>query len=397
MTILSLVGVLLGLAILPFIARGLTMGRFLLIVTLLLMHVSASMAYYLYSHGNPADTYFYYHSDAYFRRVSWTDLSTALVGQFVQSLKHRLGATYLDCFMIFQAFGFWGLMILMRTFDEIQVKLRTPATLLPMYILFIPSLHFWTSAIGKDSLVFLAVALCTWAVIDFRNRLVYVGAGILLMVLVRPHIALATLIALSLATLLHREVGFGRKILLLVLALVGLSLLLGAVETTFSVDLTDASSVHDFFERRAAAEAADRGGMSISDAPYLVRLLSLLFRPLFFDASTVFGFVSSVENIGSIFLCGFLIWHRSDVIFLVRRVFFIRFVLVFTILMIALLSIFNYNVGLGLRQRMMFVPGLFSLFVAVWAMRESRSASAQQSINTAVRTQAHRAASTTGY
>lgn len=397
MTILSIVGVLLGLAIIPFIARGLTMGRFLLIITLLLIHVGASIGYYLYSLSNPADALFYYHGDAYFRRVSWTGLNTALVGNIVQLLKHGLGATYLDCFMIFQAFGFWGLTILMRTFDEIHMKLRTPSTLLPMYILFLPSLHFWTSAIGKDSLTFLAVGLCAWAVIDFRKRLVYFGAGIVLMMLIRSHIALTILIALSFSTLLHREVDFGRKILLLVLALAGSSLLLGAVETTLNFDVRDASSVGDFFERRAAAEAADRGGMSISDAPYFVRLFSLLFRPLFFDTSSLFGYVTSVENMGSLLLFGFLVWHRSDVIFLARRVFFIRFVLVFTILMIMLLSMFNYNVGLGLRQRMMFIPALFSLFVAVWAMRESRSTAAQQSINTAVRAHAHRAASPTGY
>ena len=49
---------------------------------------------------------------------------------------------------------------------------------------------------------------------------------------------------------------------------------------------------------------------------------------------------------------------------LTRQVFFIRFALVFSIIITLTLALVYYNVGLGLRQKMMIMPGLLVFFAA---------------------------------
>jgi hypothetical protein len=66
----------------------------------------------------------------------------------------------------------------------------------------------------------------------------------------------------------------------------------------------------------------------------------------------------------------YFLFRWREVIDLYRKVFFIRFSAVLTLSLILLLAIVNYNVGLGLRERTMFLPPLLSIFVAVWAFRQ---------------------------
>jgi small-conductance mechanosensitive channel len=104
-----------------------------------------------------------------------------------------------------------------------------------------------------------------------------------------------------------------------------------------------------------------------------VRLLSLLFRPLFLDAQGAFGLIASLENVFIIVLLVTLFRNFGQLMRMIRQVFFIRFAAVFALILIVLLSLVYYNVGLGLRQKIMFMPALLTMFVAVLAVRRSET------------------------
>jgi hypothetical protein len=298
-------------------------------------------------------------------------LNTVFVGKAVQGLKHGLGATYFDCFMIFQAFGTWGIVILMRTFREIHEKTQTEETNLPLYLLFLPSIHFWTSAIGKDAPVFFAVALCTWSVLKISRRRISFLISITLMALCRPHIALAAGLSIALASLIHGQFSLGRKILLLGFSVLCAGVLLSAVRSSFGVDVTNPASLSQFFEGRGAAEAYDTATTRLGSS-FLLRLFSLLFRPFFFDAKNAFGVIASIENIGSVVLFLYLVMHIASVFHLSKKVLFVRFCFIMLVVLSYILSVLNYNVGLGLRERVMMIPPLLCLFVATSAFVQLR-------------------------
>jgi hypothetical protein len=349
------------------------MGRLLAALSLMVLHLVAALWYYRYVQFNTADTYFYYYTPANFAHVGF-GIGTVFVVKTTQFLKMDLGATYLDCFMMFQAFGFWGLMILMRLFQEIHIKTQTPESVLPIYLLFLPSIHFWTGAIGKDAPLLFAVCLSTWAVMNLSNRMIAFLTGLLVMVLFRAHIAMITVVALAVAALMHGRMTIGRKAMLLIVLVAGAGVLVNAVNSSLTIDVTSAGSVSNFFTERDNIAATATGGTSIGNAAFPIRLFTLLFRPLFIDAGGLLGFVTSLENLGSIALFGFLIIQRKTVRALYKRVFFVRYTLAMSIILILLLALINYNVGLGLRQRVMIMPPLFALLVATWALRPRRVA-----------------------
>jgi hypothetical protein len=104
-----------------------------------------------------------------------------------------------------------------------------------------------------------------------------------------------------------------------------------------------------------------------------MKVVSLLFRPLFFDAHGIMGVIASAENVSVIALFLYCVAQWRDIAHLVRRVLFVRFSLIFAFILLFLMSVLYYNVGLGLRERVMAYPMIYCTIVALWSLRQKRS------------------------
>jgi hypothetical protein len=365
-------GILLSFLSMAIVWRQLTINRLLVCTLLMILHIFAAVDYYQFSLTAVADSSQYYF-DYYHLSTHRFELGTVGLLNLVQVLKSN-GATYLDCFMLFQVFGFAGMMIMVRVFQDIEAYVQVPEGRSYLILLFLPTLNFWTAAIGKDAPLFFAISLCTFAMLSLRKRLFLFCLSLSVMVLFRAHIALMAATALAGAAIFERSVSTGRKLALFAFALLGIWFTAGAVQTTFGVDATSVSDVSDFLNTHNGINATQGGTTAMGDAPIPVRVVSLLFRPLFFDAHGLMGIVPSFENVGVIIAFIYVIVHWRDVALLARRVFFIRFALFFAFMILLGLTLIYYNVGLGLRERIMSFPMIFSLLVALWSMRRKRAA-----------------------
>ena len=142
------------------------------------------------------------------------------------------------------------------------------------------------------------------------------------------------------------------------------------VESTFQVQVSNPDSVSDFFVRKNAVFSTLEGGTAVRDASYPFRLFSLMFRPFFIDANGSFAVIASFENAIMLVMIAFMAWNWRECLRLVHSVYFLKFVLVFACLLAALLAFVYYNVGLGLRQKIMIMPALLCFFVAQWAYHQ---------------------------
>lgn len=368
MTPIGVVGFLLSVASIGIIFGRMTTQKLLVSVLLLLVHVAASLYFYNYSLSASADASAYYF-DTYNIGSGPFELGTAFVTQMCHVLKVSFGASYIDCFLLFQAFGFAGQMILLRTFDEIESAIGVPQYRGYWALLFLPSVNFWTSAIGKDAPMFFATALCSWSVLRFRSRFLFFCISMAVMILFRAHIALMAVVALAGMSTFAKSVSLGRKAGFLALGLTGIWLTSGAVESTLGVDPTNPSSIGDYLDQQNTIFAGVSGTTSIGTATFPVRLLSLLFRPFFFDASGAMGIIASIENAAFVMACLYMVAHLRDVMHLIQRVPFVRFVALFATILIFGLTLVYYNVGLGLRERVMVYPMVFALLVSLWSLR----------------------------
>jgi hypothetical protein len=272
---------------------------------------------------------------------------------------------------LFQAVGFIGIVILTRTVAHVQHEYDLSYTKLSLLIFFLPSMYFWTCAIGKDAPLFFASSLAAWAMLKLSSRWIWFALAILVMVAFRPHIAMVATISLMLSLFLDRRYDIVPRMIFIGIALVSCTFLLSAVGNTYRFNATDANSVADFFASQSNMSILAPGSTTV-EGNFVTRLLSLLFRPMFFDAIGLFGLISSVENL--LFVAGFayIIMNFRGLIRWFGTGLFPKYCFFFTVILTMLLAQVYYNVGLGLRQRVMIYPTLLPILVAAWAIARAR-------------------------
>ena len=199
----GLIGILLCLAALP-IFRPRSSADVLLFFVLLALHVAASVAFHQYALTTPADAALYYLDTTGLRRADFT-LGTVFTIKLVQFLKASMGGTYLDYFLLFQAVGFWGILLLQRCIEHAERAFGNGPIRAPYWVLFLPGLHFWTGAIGKDAPLVFAISLAIYATVRLSTRALWFGTALFIMVLFRPHIALLAAAALACASFFGSE------------------------------------------------------------------------------------------------------------------------------------------------------------------------------------------------
>lgn len=360
-------GIILGLCAIILVAqREAGISRLALVLTIAAVQTAISVYFYYWALENSNDSSTYYY-DPYDWYRDGFGLNTQFVIWVVQSLKEMFGGSFLDYFLLFQGSGTWGVVLLLKVFESIFKATGSDLPRPVVLMLFLPGIHFWTSFIGKDGFLFLAAAMTVWAAINIGRRWLVFAAGLSLMILFRPHIALLAVASLALAIMMDKRTTPSAKLALTALALGGLAVAASSIESTFNLDVTNTDSVTDFISRQATVGAKDEGGTAASIGPYPLRVLSLLFRPFFFDASGINGLIASFENLVLLIMCGYLAVHGRVFAAMFRHSMPVRYSLIFAVAVIALLAMVYYNVGLGLRQKMMMMPGLLTVFAATMA------------------------------
>ena len=368
MTLLGFVSILLGLLSAKFAMIERTRLQVYAFAVLYVAHLAATLVYfgYVQSQGGDSELYYFDELDFYNRGFA---LGTGVLIYFVQTLKLWIGGSYLDYFMMFHAIGFCGVALLMRVFEEIYLSMGTERPPYILLLLLLPSIQFWTCAIGKDAPLFTAVSLCLWAAINLRRRYWALAFAIGLMVLIRPHIALVAVMASALALLF--DTGFSRwtRTGLLLVALVAGAFAVATIQSALRLDLTDADSISTFLEIRDNVAQSAAGGNTSVQGSFGFRLFSLLLRPFFFDVEDAFGYIASIENAILLLLFMVIGFRFPTFVALFRRSPFVRFAATMLVGITIVLALSYYNVGLGLRQRTMFLPSLLALLVIISAVR----------------------------
>jgi hypothetical protein len=374
MTGVGVFGILLGFVAFAWFSGRKDNRALALFLVITIIHVLSAYAYFQFVQVNDADTKLYYF-DLYDFYANGFGLGTMFIVYVTQSLLEFFGGTYLDYFFLYQALGLWGIALVMRSLEEVATSLNTQMPPFILLLIFLPGMYFWTSAIGKDAPLFLACALAVWSCLRISSRWVWFAVAIALMVLIRAHVALLTVVALSLALVLGRGVPTAVRMLLVGAASVASVFLFGTLQAELQVDLTSIDSVASFVEQQT--DSATRGvDQTLQQAAFPVKLFSLLYRPLFFDTGGLFGLVASFQNVVMIMITVLLARHWRIWMELFRGSFAIRFATIHFAALFFMLAFMYYNVGLGLRQREMATPALLITISAVWMVAQLRSRTA---------------------
>ncbi len=367
MTIVGLLVIIFGLMLSFAFAIG---SRAPICVFLYLYHTTASFLYWLYSLTDAADSVGYYTAP---HVPSEIKPGTHFVTWLTVELRNALDASYLDLFMVFQLAGYIGIVVLFHlcrsTVRQGQDNDDTPPYLVYLLIL-LPGLHVWTSAIGKDSLIFLGISFVLWGAARRGFGLLLIALGLALCAMIRPHIASLLAASCGAALALSRGVPLYWRVSVLALLSVALWFGLPQLEEFLKVDEFNATNMVEYVEQRQGRNLGGGSSVAIADYSLPYQMFTFLYRPLFIDANGVLGLVVSFEN---------LIYLAISVAYLPRAIglvikgedsFFLRFNFLNWLLGAMILASSTSNLGLAIRQKTMLAPSL--IVVALIAYARSR-------------------------
>lgn len=243
-------------------------------------------------------------------------------------------------------------------------------------VFLLPSILYWPSSLGKDAWVFFASSIVACGAASVARRRLLSGIaclalGLALVSVVRPYVAALMAVALAAALAL---VALGARIAarpgvlvsLAVTAVMGFFLLTSATESLLGGSLAETrfDELTDFYEQRRSSIA---GGSRV-ELPVVYSLLgpayalvTVLLRPLPFEAHNAQALVSSLETLGWLAL---MIARRRRFAGRLREAWrhpLVGFALVYTVAMI-LAQTTTGNLGIIARQRVQFLPFLWMLF-----------------------------------
>lgn len=280
------------------------------------------------------------------------------------------GPTFVGGFLVFSWLGFWGAVLCTRA-----VRMAAPQVDAYRYsalLLFLPSVLFWPSSIGKESLALAGIGVCVYgaARVYTKRHLGYVtvAAGLGFLLLIRPNVAALVAAALIAGMALgrgERQVKAGRLRTVLALGVLAVAgyLVVTKAASSFGVNDLSVSGVQGTLDE--AARRSTQGGSEFTPARVRTPLdlpwaaVTVLFRPLPYEAHNLQSLIASAEGTFLLLLSGWLVtrerWRRALRPALRNRLVVASFV--FTLAFVLAFSSFG-NFGILARERTQVLPFL---------------------------------------
>lgn len=332
---------------------------------LYLWHTLLSVVYlgYVINFGGDAIMYF---------RSSFSDdlefsFGTLGVRFVVSFLSQGFGLSFLGCSLVFQLFGFIGLLAFDGGLREVTRDKSRNIRLLATLIVFLPSVSFWSSGLGKDALSFCAMGLALWAALSLKRRWWLLTVAVLLMLLVRPHMAGMLGLGLAGSFVFQRGIPLPQRVVLGGIALAAAFFLvpLGLNYAGVGED-AGAEDVMQYIEGRQGHNLKGGGAVDISSMSPPVQMFTYLFRPTLIEARNLFSLAAALDNTILLFLFvagGWALIKKPLPAHLLAHN--RMFLWIYSLSAWLILAMTTANLGIALRQKWMFAPMLIFLLISV--------------------------------
>jgi hypothetical protein len=279
-------------------------------------------------------------------------------------------------FFIFATVAFLGQLLLYSAFRR-----AVPGARLGWYaigVLLLPSMVFWPSSIGKESLMIFFIGIAAYGsarlLTEYRIRWVLVAAaGMAGAAAIRVHIAALLAASITVAMVLGKaprvRVAPVRRLGFAAVAAAGLVVAVTTASLQFGIDLSSASSDVDPFIQELQRNTQQGGSAvegqairSLADVP--AGVMRVMFRPLPNEATSAQGWASALESVALLLIVILLLPAMVRHVGRLRNYPYLLFSLVFSVgFIIGFSTIFN--LGILARQRTQMLPFFVALLVGL--------------------------------
>ena len=294
-------------------------------------------------------------------RMSDFEIGTRAIESIAGIFTNGFGLSYLGVFMVFNIFGSIGLLAVDASLRHATVDKSGFIKFMALLTVLLPSMSYWSGALGKDSIAFMSTGLLLWASIDLKQRYKLFLIAFFLMFIVRPHIAGFMLIAYYLSLLINKNLPILKKFFYLSILLFVLIIIIPIVlEYVGFSEIISIESLKEYINRRASYNLRGGGSIDISSMSFFLKLFTYLFRPLPYEAHSLLSLISSIDNL---FLLFIFILSLFSLLKLKKEKFTLNhskenrwFLLIFSVTTFIMLSDITSNLGISVRQKWMFLP-----------------------------------------
>jgi len=294
-----------------------------------------------------------------------------------------LGLSYFTGTIMYCLLGFIGL----TYFYLIAEKLIPYNSKFKNYYLFpglfyLPNLHFWSCAVGKDTLLFFCIAIFMYGTVKPMKRIPMIVLGLTLAYFVRPHMAFFMLIAYGLAYFSTTKISFFQRVLFFGL-MIGISIaILPSVMKFTKVEEATVQSFDEFSELKSGLLSRTNVGsaIDISSYPFPLKVFTFLYRPLFFDANGIPALLASLENL-LLLILSYRVLRNKPILTFRKAPFVIQGMVYFLIIGTLAFSQSLGNLGIMIRMRNMFLPGLLIFFLWSFSYQKQMALDRKKAIN----------------
>lgn len=278
-----------------------------------------------------------------------------------------LGLSYLTGTLLYSLIGFVGLLFFYITALKIIPMNSTfkGYTLFPL-LFFLPNLHFWSCGVGKDTLLFFAIGAFVYGLLQPSKRIILLVLALLLSYLIRPHITLFMVVAFGLAYMMSSKVSVIKRFFFMTILLgIGVAILPTVLEFA-KIEEATVESFDNFSDKKSSVLSRGNTGsrIDISSYPFPVKVFTFLFRPLFFDINGIPALLASFENL-LLLVLSYRVFRYKPWETFKNSPYLIKGLMLFLVIGTLAFSQSLGNLGIMIRMRNMFLPGL--LIYILWA------------------------------
>jgi hypothetical protein len=242
-------------------------------------------------------------------------------------------------------------------------------------LFFLPNLHFWSCAVGKDALLFFCIAIFTYGLMLPSKRFILIILGLVLAYFIRPHITLFMLLGFGMAYFSGKNISLPQRVLFFGV-MIGIAITILPLVMQFAkVEEASVDGFSRFSETKASLlnTSYSASAIDISNYPLPFKIFSFLYRPFFFDINSIPAVLASLENLVLLILTVHILINKPLQSFR-NAPFVIQGMVYFLIIGTLAFSQTLGNIGIMIRMRNMFLPGLLIYIFwhfSYWESQES--------------------------
>ncbi len=323
-------------------------------------HSLFTLIYFIFSIDNFNDSVYYFLNSK--NEIYNFNFGTKFIQSIITLLVNFFEISLINLFYFFNILGSLAICLIYSSFKKIQLS-QSQNKIILFIICFLPSLYFWSSSVGKESITYLAIGFLLSSFTKKKINYIFIMISFLLFLSVRPFMAGFLIISIFLGYLLKPNKYILPLFPLIISVPIIFLIYLNKYMKSLSYDFFYNLNSLMLFIKKRKSDTVFSNFTNMTEENFFYHIFSYLFRPLPFESFNPFYLLIGIENfILFIALIYCLINFKIKLIYQNNKI----SMLFFSIISGFFFIIATYNLGIAIRQKWFFlIPFFFTILSTI--------------------------------